>query len=995
MVNDLQPGGIQPLRKIRGKDSQGLPDLSLEETERIIDKCVLLHLQSSLRLGHCPTKSAAQTHDIVQNLAVGLHTKSQSDEVRDNLDAAETVTTPRNSEIGGRVRVQGGKRGIPHSHASLLSSSLPILQADSSARLELNTLPSLPESNSRLPSGIKQPNGQGYQYDGDNENSVNNSIFRTAEEYIVRCFRSCDTLNESFLACRPPAPQRSVSEGTMTALYRSPHTSDARLNHEDVFELDAKTLLLGDVAENGAWWLGKTHLESVYPWARFTVPCEVTRPSSKLPRIDLVELRRWYQVVLTAGIDWRAKKQRRPGLCIDDLLNPDLEASLEVDFVESCKHLRKTLFKATDTLLRRPGRPIETPADCRFLFLLLENPLMYSARSRDDEQVATHYGQHSPKGHMGLVKRVLGLMANLSTESHRHLVSWFARYAKADLRRLVDLVSGFVTHRLMRQRRSSYGNQRQGSMSVLVPEFSGFGAGISAQLHAALGTGAKASSPRTLDGRSIYRDDWQIKAAAKVMSLLFQANANSEQRHQILSEDDVAEAEGSAFHRQHMSDPVRHANEITANKAQQVSVHRTRKQKRQLPASAFYNTLLDYCDLIADFETWENRRAGFSFCQYPMFLSIWAKIRILEYDARRQMETKARQAFFNSIMTRQAVSQYLVLRVRRECLVEDSLRGVSEVVGSGEEDIKKGLRIAFQDEEGVDAGGTFETSDQYFLIGVVLGLAIYNSTILDVALPPFAFRKLLASAPAYTGVSTSLSRPSATLALSDLAEFRPSLASGLQQLLEYDGDVEETFCRDFVAEIDRYGQPVQVPLCLNGENRAVTNSNRAEFVELYVRYLLDTSVSRQFEPFKRGFFSVCGGNALSLFRPEEIELLVRGSDEPLDVATLQAVATYDGWKQGERTADEAVITWFWELFSEGSPSEQRALLSFITGSDRLPAMGATSLIIKVTCLGHDTRRFPLARTCFNMIGLYQYSNKDALHNKLWTAVNESEGFGLR
>lgn len=212
---------------------------------------MLLHVQSSLRLGHCPTKSAAQTHDIVQNIAVGLHTKSQSDEVRDNLDAAETVTTPQESEIGGRVRVQGGKWQVPHSHASLLSSSLPLLQADSSVRLELNTLPSLPDSNSPLPSGIKQLNGQGYQYDGDHENSVNNSIFRMAEEYIVRCFRTCDTLNESFLTCRPPAPQRSVSEGTMTALYRSPHTSDARLNHEDIFELDAKTLLLGDVAENG------------------------------------------------------------------------------------------------------------------------------------------------------------------------------------------------------------------------------------------------------------------------------------------------------------------------------------------------------------------------------------------------------------------------------------------------------------------------------------------------------------------------------------------------------------------------------------------------------------------------------------------------------------------------------------------------------------------------------------------------------------------------
>lgn len=75
------------------------------------------------------------------------------------------------------------------------------------------------------------------------------------------------------------------------------------------------------------------------------------------------------------------------------------------------------------------------------------------------------------------------------------------------------------------------------------------------------------------------------------------------------------------------------------------------------------------------------------------------------YDARRQMETKAREAFFNSIVSRKAVSQYLVLRIRRECLVEDSLRSISEVVGTGQEEIKKGLRIEFSDEEGIDAGG--------------------------------------------------------------------------------------------------------------------------------------------------------------------------------------------------------------------------------------------------------------------------------------------------
>src|SRR3546814_14458229 len=69
-------------------------------------------------------------------------------------------------------------------------------------------------------------------------------------------------------------------------------------------------------------------------------------------------------------------------------------------------------------------------------------------------------------------------------------------------------------------------------------------------------------------------------------------------------------------------------------------------------------------------------------CSSDLFLlSIWAKTRILEYDARRQMQNKARDAFFDSIMTRKNVKQYLTLDVRRDCLVDDSLQAVSEVIG--------------------------------------------------------------------------------------------------------------------------------------------------------------------------------------------------------------------------------------------------------------------------------------------------------------------------
>jgi len=175
----------------------------------------------------------------------------------------------------------------------------------------------------------------------------------------------------------------------------------------------------------------------------------------------------------------------------------------------------------------------------------------------------------------------------------------------------------------------------------------------------------------------------------------------------------------------------------------------------------------------------------------------------------------------------------------------------------------------------------------------------------------------------------------------------------------------------------------------------VTNSNRREFVDLYVRYLLETAVARQYEPFKRGFFTVCGGNALSLFRPEEIELLVRGSDEPLDVESLHAVAIYDGWGGLPKGNEDPVITWFWEAFAGADVQCQRKILGFITGSDRIPAMGATNLIIKISCLGEAHNRFPIARTCFNQIGLYRYPTKAELETKLWRAISESEGFGLK
>ncbi|KAL8882918.1 MAG: hypothetical protein Q9198_000149 [Flavoplaca austrocitrina] len=499
-------------------------------------------------------------------------------------------------------------------------------------------------------------------------------------------------------------------EGCDTFDYQKSQASDLYKRKEAIFEIDGKTLLLGDVAENGA-----------------AINMKESGSNAKPPRTDWIQLQEWYNAILNAGQNYSTYIQdycNNSG--VEKLWTAEDLTKIQSDINKSCTHLHRTLLKATESLLRRPGRPLRTPGDCRFLLLCLANPLLYLARTHHDNDLegnsgrdihgkhiesrgTIHKAQPSPvrrsntRSHTGIVKRIFGLMANLSPESHRQLISWLARYPDEDFRKLVDLVGGFVTHRLIRQRRKLTNSNSKGPAAVLVPEISGPGSGSPSQLHAALRAEPSSTRPEKFDGKVVYSDDWQVKAAAKVMSLLFLANSSSSTRRQgPTTTSAVPETEQSTPRPECVLGHVRPFGFSAMSRA---SLERVRKHGQLLPTSAFYNSLLDYCDLVADFEAWENRRASFSFCQYPMFLSLWAKIRILEHDARRQMEIRARQAFFNSIMRRSAVSQYLLLKVRRECLVDDSLRAVSEIVGSGQEEIKKSLRIAFQGEEGVDAGG--------------------------------------------------------------------------------------------------------------------------------------------------------------------------------------------------------------------------------------------------------------------------------------------------
>lgn len=510
-------------------------------------------------------------------------------------------------------------------------------------------------------------------------------IFQPLEDYIATRFGSLVCLNTSFSIPRPPTALRSLSEGNHRVL-NARVTDELDSEQPSISGVDAKTLLLGDFAENGSWWSGGR------PQRNRSQRVGHGRSSSrslKMPAVDWAELECFYELVSQAGCSWEStlegllESQTEGGLLLTSTATYIQHQLRDIasELAEARVHVQRALLKATEAILKRPGRPLKSPRDCRFLLVLLANPLLHASSAGGVKgQKLFDTKDLGPGQHSGIIKRIVGLLANLPNECHYYVVVWFSRLSENQLGRLVDLVGSFVTYRLTRQ----HGQKRSSShapTTELIPSFPGLRISSSAQLHAALGV---AGPSKNGDGKIktvVYSEDWQLKAAARVMSLLFSANINRGTRSARFVTFEPSFNLGIAAHRH-------------AQTAGQI-----------LPTSDFYNTLLDYSDIIADFETWESRRGQFTFCQYPFFYSIWAKIHILEYDARRQMEVKAREAFFHSIMGRKAISQYLVLKIRRDCLVEDSLRGISENVSSGQEDIKKSLKIEFLGEEGVDAGG--------------------------------------------------------------------------------------------------------------------------------------------------------------------------------------------------------------------------------------------------------------------------------------------------
>uniref|UniRef100_A0A8C1YVM0 HECT and RLD domain containing E3 ubiquitin protein ligase 3 n=1 Tax=Cyprinus carpio TaxID=7962 RepID=A0A8C1YVM0_CYPCA len=218
-------------------------------------------------------------------------------------------------------------------------------------------------------------------------------------------------------------------------------------------------------------------------------------------------------------------------------------------------------------------------------------------------------------------------------------------------------------------------------------------------------------------------------------------------------------------------------------------LHKVNLKAHRVEYNHFYiPDIATLVDIQEDYLKWFLRKADIgsvTLCAYPFILNAQAKTTVLQTDAELQMQMAVSGANLHNVfmlLTMEpllARNPFLVLHVRRNHLVSDALR---ELTVYNDVDLKKPLKVIFDGEEAVDAGGVtkeffllllkelmdpiygmftqysesnllwfsdkcFVEHNWFHLIGIICGLAIYNSTVVDLHFPLVLYKKLLKVLP--------------------------------------------------------------------------------------------------------------------------------------------------------------------------------------------------------------------------------------------------------
>ncbi|KAI1004646.1 hypothetical protein K3495_g3569 [Podosphaera aphanis] len=121
-----------------------------------------------------------------------------------------------------------------------------------------------------------------------------------------------------------------------------------------------------------------------------------------------------------------------------------------------------------------------------------------------------------------------------------------------------------------------------------------------------------------------------------------------------------------------------------------------------------------------------------------------------------------------------------------------------------------------------------------------------------------------------------------------------------------------------------------------------------------------------------------------------LQSVVEGIQE-INISELRDTTRYIGW---DGIDGHPTIEYFWSVVMEYDAAMKRKLLEFVTASDRVPVGGMCGLQFTIQKNGTEDRLLPTSYTCYGILLLPEYSNREVLQRQLAMALENSKGFGF-
>lgn len=286
---------------------------------------------------------------------------------------------------------------------------------------------------------------------------------------------------------------------------------------------------------------------------------------------------------------------------------------------------------------------------------------------------------------------------------------------------------------------------------------------------------------------------------------------------------------------------------------------------------------------------------------------------------------------------------------------------------------------------------------RYEFLGRVIGKCLYEGILVDIHFAPFFLLKW-----ALTGGPGFAAKESGYRAnLNDLRDLDQSLYQGLLQLKNYSGDVED-FALDFTVTDDLHISPTEVvtvtrDLRPEGSSISVTNENRLVYISYMARYRLQIQPHLQTSAFLRGLGTIISPSWMSMFNQAELQTLVSGTSQEVNVSDLRANTQYGGlYVIGDDGLEHPSIQLFWKVMENLDDTDRKKVLKFVTSTPRAPLLGFKNLNprFSIRDSGRDQTRLPSTSTCVNLLKLPMYQDERTLKERLLYSINSGAGFNL-